>query len=187
MLSMSPFWGQTQTHLACLSCSITHSLQGLIQHVSKGSWDCQCCYCSLSLSSSSSSSFSPSLLASVLLSCCHWLSAGNRQRRDWSAEVVNATSYRCGWRLCRNQRGVLSIGSFQQRAESCWIIMSRRGRRDSTDEKESFNYALNSHLLDSHIASALFERKTHGEISEQHKCISGKFNSVFPTATNCYN
>lgn len=27
------FWGQTQTHPACLSCSIIHSLQGLIQHV----------------------------------------------------------------------------------------------------------------------------------------------------------
>lgn len=104
LLSLS--WRQTQTHPVRLSRSIIHSLQRLIQSVSAGPWDC---YCSLLLSSSLSSS----LLASVLLSQSHLPGSGDRQRHDWSAEVVDATSFQRGLWWCRTQRCVvLSIDSF---------------------------------------------------------------------------
>lgn len=100
LLSLSQSWRQTQTQPVILSRSIIHSLRHLIQCVSAGPWEWYCCYCSLQLSSSSSSS--SSLLASVLLSRSHLLSSGNRQRHDWSAEVVDATSCHCSLWLCRN-------------------------------------------------------------------------------------
>lgn len=103
--SLSPSWRQTQTHPVRLSRSITHSLRPMIQCVSAGPWECYCCYCSLPLSSPSSS-LSSSLLASVLLSRSHLLSTGNRQRNDWSAEVVDAASCHRGLWRCRNQRCV---------------------------------------------------------------------------------
>lgn len=178
-LSPSPSWRQTQTNPARLSRSIIHSLQCLIQHVSAGPWDCQCCYCSLPLTSSSFS-FSSSLLASALLSRSHLLSAGNRQRHDWSAEVVDATSCHCGSRLCRNQRCVFRVLAVFSSVQS--HVRSLRAGGAGTDEKEGFNYHT---YLDSNIASDLLEeeKKTRREIVHFWKMEQ----RVFPTATNCYN
>lgn len=106
---LCPRLGDQHKHTSSDSAArITHSLRRLILCVSAGPWDRYCCYCSLPVSSSSSSS----LLASVLLLRSHLPSAGNRQRRDWSAQVVDATS-RCHCVLWprRNQRRVRSIAS----------------------------------------------------------------------------
>lgn len=72
------------------------------------------------------------------------------RRRQAASRLVSSSSgcnvmpLFCGLWWCRNQRCVLSIGSLSAVCGvSCWIIMagkSRRGRRDSRDENESFNY-----------------------------------------------
>lgn len=62
-------------------------------------------------------------------------------------------------------------------------VRSLRAGGAGTDEKEGCNYHT---YLDSNIASDLLEeeKKTRREISEQPKCISGKWNSQHPlTAT----
>lgn len=131
--ALYPHLGDTHTNTPCLPL--------LLDHTQPSAFDSARIRGALGLypSLSSSSSFSStSLLASAPLSSSHLLSAGNRQQRHWSAAVVDGNVMPL--RLMAVQKSEMGSEYWQLPAESCWMIASRRSRRDVTDEKQGFNY-----------------------------------------------